>query len=156
MTMLSELCTRLQAGKRAPAKQPVPNPGPERLETGMAWETPVVESLYETRSQLSATDAEWREKIYQQLLKVMDLSLLDSLEPADAVWQIREICQRLLDEHAAPVSAAMHFHSPVNRGACCWDRRFPLTQRSMPMTVFGSFLVTRVCRNSRGSRGSSI
>ena len=104
--MLSELRTRLQAGKRAPAKQPVPNPGPERLETGMAWETPVVESLYETRSQLSATDAEWREKIYQQLLKVMDLSLLDSLEPADAVWQIREICQRLLDEHAAPVSAA--------------------------------------------------
>ena len=70
--MLSELRTRLQAGKRAPAKQPVPNPGPERLETGMAWETPVVESLYETRSQLSATDAEWREKIYQQLLKVMD------------------------------------------------------------------------------------
>jgi len=106
MTMLSELRTRLQAGKRAPAKQPVPNPGPERLETGMAWETPVVESFYETRSQLSATDAEWREKIYQQLLKVMDLSLLDSLEPADAVWQIREICQRLLDEHAAPVSAA--------------------------------------------------
>lgn len=36
----------------------------------------------------------------------MDLSLLDSLEPADATWQIREICQRLLDEHAAPVSAA--------------------------------------------------
>uniref|UniRef100_UPI00289AD022 CpaF family protein n=2 Tax=Stutzerimonas stutzeri group TaxID=136846 RepID=UPI00289AD022 len=47
-----------------------------------------------------------RERTYQQLLKVMDLSLLDSLEPAEAGWQIREICQRLLDEHAAPVSAA--------------------------------------------------
>jgi pilus assembly protein CpaF len=50
-------------------------------------------------------ETEWREKIYQQLLKVMDLSLLDALEPADAVRQIREICQRLLDDHSAPVSA---------------------------------------------------
>ena len=142
MTMLSELRTRLQAGKRAPAKQPVPNPGPERLETGMAWETPVVESLYETRSQLSATDAEWREKIYQQLLKVMDLSLLDSLEPADAVWQIREICQRLLDEHAAPVSAAARQQiikqsgiSPCGstRGRCCLGR--PLQARPVSVST---------------------
>jgi pilus assembly protein CpaF len=36
----------------------------------------------------------------------MDLSLLDSLEHADAVRQIREICLRLLDEHNAPVSAS--------------------------------------------------
>jgi pilus assembly protein CpaF len=51
-------------------------------------------------------EAEWREKIYQQLLKVMDLSLLDSLEQAEATRQIRDICQRLLDEHSAPVSTS--------------------------------------------------
>ncbi|MCQ2049012.1 TadA protein [Stutzerimonas stutzeri] len=104
--MLSELRNRLQTGKRPATRQPDTGPAPERVEGVMAWEMPAVERLYETRSQLSPVDADWRERTYQQLLKVMDLSLLDSLEPADAGWQIREICQRLLDEHAAPVSAA--------------------------------------------------
>jgi len=71
----------------------------------MAWEHVTPAELYETKSHLSPVETEWREKIYQQLLKVMDLSLLDSLEPADAVRQIREICLRLLDDHNAPVSA---------------------------------------------------
>jgi len=106
MTMISELRTRLQTGKRPATRQPDTGPAPERAERVMAWEMPAVERLYETRSQLSPVDADWRERTYQQLLKVMDLSLLDSLEPAEAGWQIREICQRLLDEHAAPVSAA--------------------------------------------------
>ncbi|WP_313481663.1 CpaF family protein [Stutzerimonas kunmingensis] len=104
--MLSELRNRLQTGKRPATRQPDTGPAPERAESVMAWEMPAVERLYETRSQLSPVDADWRERTYQQLLKVMDLSLLDSLEPAEAGWQIREICQRLLDEHAAPVSAA--------------------------------------------------
>ncbi|WP_104098168.1 CpaF family protein [Stutzerimonas kunmingensis] len=104
--MLSELRNRLQTGKRPATRQPDTGSAPERAEGVMAWEMPAVERLYETRSQLSPVDADWRERTYQQLLKVMDLSLLDSLEPADAGWQIREICQRLLDEHAAPVSAA--------------------------------------------------
>lgn len=104
--MISELRTRLQTGKRPATRQPDTGPAPERAERVMAWEMPAVERLYETRSQLSPVDADWRERTYQQLLKVMDLSLLDSLEPAEAGWQIREICQRLLDEHAAPVSAA--------------------------------------------------
>ncbi len=104
--MLSELRNRLQAGKRTPPSAPTPQAAAAAAENLMAWESATVEPPYETRSQLNPIDAEWREKIYQQLLKVMDLSLLDSLEPADATWQIREICQRLLDEHAAPVSAA--------------------------------------------------
>ena len=104
--MLSELRNRLQAGKRTSTRQVEPRPTAEPIDGGMAWELPAAESLYETRSQLNPTDAEWRERIYQQLLKVMDLSLIDALEPSDALWQIREICQRLLDEHAAPVSAA--------------------------------------------------
>ena len=72
----------------------------------MAWEGSAPDTLYETRSRLNPMESEWREKIYQQLLKVMDLSLLDSLEPADAGRQIRELSQRLLDEHSAPVSVS--------------------------------------------------
>ncbi|WP_443190789.1 CpaF family protein [Pseudomonas indica] len=75
-------------------------------EVGLAWEQCAPTETYETRTQLSPVEAEWRERIYQQLLKVMDLSLLDSLEPADAARQIRDICQRLLDDHSAPVSAS--------------------------------------------------
>ncbi|EJM72029.1 Flp pilus assembly protein, ATPase CpaF [Pseudomonas sp. GM49] len=72
----------------------------------MAWERAAPDVLYETKSQVTPVEAEWREKIYQQLLKVMDLSLLDSLEQAEAARQIRDICQRLLDEHSAPVSTS--------------------------------------------------
>ena len=72
----------------------------------MAWEHSAPDIVFETKSQVTPVEAEWREKIYQQLLKVMDLSLLDSLEQAEAVRQIRDICQRLLEEHSAPVSSA--------------------------------------------------
>ncbi|WP_217474556.1 CpaF family protein [Stutzerimonas stutzeri] len=104
--MLSELRNRLQAGKKTSTRQAEPRPTADPADSGMAWELPAAESVYETRSQLNTTDTEWRERIYEQLLKVMDLSLIDALEPSEAAWQIREICQRLLDEHAAPVSAA--------------------------------------------------
>src|SRR3990167_2601815 len=106
--MLSELRNRLrQQPLKAEASTAVeaPEQGASTQEM-MAWEHTTPAELYATKSHLSSVEAEWREKIYQQLLKVMDLSLLDSLEPADAVGQIREICLRLLDENNAPVSAA--------------------------------------------------
>ena len=122
--MLSELRNRLQAGKRTSTRQVEPRPTAEPIDGGMAWELPAAESLYETRSQLNPTDAEWRERIYQQLLKVMDLSLIDALEPSDALWQIREICQRLLYEHAAPVFTQLHIVGIVSLVAqhLGWDK----------------------------------
>ncbi|VXB94382.1 Pilus assembly protein CpaF [Pseudomonas sp. 8AS] len=101
--MLSEFRNRLRlqpapAASKAPAAE-VAEPHV------MAWEVSTPSEVYETRTQLNPVECEWREKVYQQLLKVMDLSLLDSLDPSDAIRQIREICQRLLDEHSAPVSA---------------------------------------------------
>ena len=106
--MLSELRNRLrQQPLKAEASTAVeaPEQGAATQEM-MAWEHTTPAELYATKSHLSSVESEWREKIYQQLLKVMDLSLLDSLEHADAVRQIREICLRLLDEHNAPVSAS--------------------------------------------------
>jgi pilus assembly protein CpaF len=107
--MLSEFRNRL---RQQPAKGKPTNPqeaqamSEDSASVPMAWEACAADILYETRTHLNPMETEWREKIYQQLLKVMDLSLLDSLEPAEAGRQIREICQRLLDEHSAPVSAS--------------------------------------------------
>ena len=98
---------RQQAGKQASAEVvALPVEGADCTSVLMAWEASVPDVVYETRTKLSSMEAEWREKIYQQLLKVMDLSLLDTLELADAGRQIREISQRLLDEYSAPVSAS--------------------------------------------------
>ena len=104
--MLSEFRNRLRQQpdrKAAAARQDAPA---EPAAAPMAWEASAPDPLYETRTQLNPLESEWREKIYQQLLKVMDLSLLDALEPAEATRQVRELGQRLLDEHAAPVSAS--------------------------------------------------
>lgn len=104
--MLSEFRNRLRQ-KPLKAVEAVPAEPAGEVEAGqarMAWEDLAPSELYETKSHLSPVETEWREKVYQKLLKVMDLSLLDSLEQADAVRQIREICLRLLDEQNAPVS----------------------------------------------------
>jgi len=104
--MFNELRNRLRQPppKGAPAAAPV-SEAASQGRAQMAWEEAAPQDNYSTRTQLNPLEVEWREKIYEQLLKVMDLSLLDSLEPAEATRQIREICQRLLDDHSAPVSA---------------------------------------------------
>lgn len=107
--MLSEFRNRLrqQSAKSPPAAvQDMQAKDAESASAPMDWENSAPDTLYETRSRLNPMETEWRERIYQQLLKVMDLSLLDSLEPAEAGRQIRELSQRLLDEHSAPVSAS--------------------------------------------------
>ncbi|EJM62772.1 Flp pilus assembly protein, ATPase CpaF [Pseudomonas sp. GM50] len=102
--MISDFRNRLRKQSGKPASSSATDDLLDPAEEIMAWERAAPDVLYETRSQVTPVEAEWREKIYQQLLKVMDLSLLDSLEQAEATRQIRDICQRLLDEHSAPVS----------------------------------------------------
>jgi pilus assembly protein CpaF len=60
----------------------------------------------EQARQLSPTEREWKQRIYDRLLKVLDLSLLSSLEEHSARNQIREITARLLTEESAPLSLA--------------------------------------------------
>jgi pilus assembly protein CpaF len=60
----------------------------------------------EQMRQLSPTEREWKQRIYDRLLKVLDLSLLGSLEEQAARSQIREITTRLLLEESAPLSLA--------------------------------------------------
>ena len=54
--------------------------------------------------QLSPTEREWKQRIYERLLKVLDLSLLGSLGEEAARSQVREITNRLLLEESAPLS----------------------------------------------------
>ncbi|NJD31185.1 MAG: CpaF family protein [Gammaproteobacteria bacterium] len=56
--------------------------------------------------QLSPTEREWKQKIYERLLKVLDLSLLGSLGEEAARNQVREVTGRLLVEESAPLSLA--------------------------------------------------
>ncbi|MBV7545230.1 CpaF family protein [Pseudomonas sp. PDM26] len=107
--MISDFRNRLRKQAAKSASSQSNQPGDDQLDPAeevMAWERATPDVLYETKSQVTPMEAEWRERIYQQLLKVMDLSLLDSLEQAEATRQIRDICQRLLDEHSAPVSTS--------------------------------------------------
>jgi pilus assembly protein CpaF len=60
----------------------------------------------EQMRQLSPTEREWKQRIYERLLKVLDLSMLGSLEEHAARNQIREITTRLLLEESAPLSLA--------------------------------------------------
>ena len=55
---------------------------------------------------LTPAERQFQDLIYQRLLKVMDLSLIGSLEDREARRQIREICERLLMEEQAPLSVA--------------------------------------------------
>ncbi|EJM16441.1 Flp pilus assembly protein, ATPase CpaF [Pseudomonas sp. GM18] len=107
--MISDFRNRLRKQSGKTAASSAAQLGDDLLDPAeeiMAWERATPDVLYETRSQVTPVEAEWRDKIYQQLLKVMDLSLLDALEQAEATRQIRDICQRLLDEHSAPVSTS--------------------------------------------------
>jgi len=56
--------------------------------------------------QLNPTEREWKQRIYERLLKVLDLSLLGSLGEEDARAQVREATNRLLLEESAPLSLA--------------------------------------------------
>jgi pilus assembly protein CpaF len=104
--MLNELRNRLRQPQNSAPGPVSASPAASQAQAKLAWEEAAEPESYSTRTQLNPLEVEWREKIYAQLLKVMDLSLLDSLEPAEATRQIREICLRLLDDHSAPVSSA--------------------------------------------------
>ena len=67
---------------------------------------PAAKTEPEQMRQLSPTERAWKQRIYERLLKILDLSLLGSLEEHAARSQIREITTRLLLEESAPLSLA--------------------------------------------------
>ena len=53
---------------------------------------------------LTTAEQEWKLRINERLLNVLDLSLLQSVENDKAREQIREIASRLMTEESAPLS----------------------------------------------------
>ena len=57
-------------------------------------------------SRRNNTEAHWKTVIYDRLLKVMDLSLIGTLEPDQARSEIRKICDQLLVEESVPLNSS--------------------------------------------------
>ena len=53
---------------------------------------------------LSPLELEWKQRIHDKLLQVLDLSMLSSVEESKARAQIREVSMRLIIDEAAPLS----------------------------------------------------
>ncbi len=53
---------------------------------------------------LTAQETEWKQRINERLLSVLDLSLIDSVDADSAREEIRSIVDRLLTEESAPLS----------------------------------------------------
>jgi pilus assembly protein CpaF len=53
---------------------------------------------------LAPLEIEWKQRIHDKLLQVLDLSLLSSVDESQARSQIREISMRLIIEEGAPLS----------------------------------------------------
>ena len=53
---------------------------------------------------LTAQETEWKQRINERLLSVLDLSLIDTVETENARQEIREIVDRLMTEESAPLS----------------------------------------------------
>src|SRR5918993_3282937 len=58
----------------------------------------------EGQSALSRLEKEWKLKVHDRLLKIMDLSLIATIEEDVAREQIRETSRRLLEEETAPLN----------------------------------------------------
>ena len=53
---------------------------------------------------LTAQETEWKQRINERLLSVLDLSLIDTVDTDSAREEIRSIVDRLLTEESAPLS----------------------------------------------------
>ncbi len=64
---------------------------------------PAIDEADRTRA-LTAQETEWKQRINERLLSVLDLSLIDTVDSDKAHKEIREIAERLLTEESAPLS----------------------------------------------------
>ena len=80
----SPLDARMRAGEVALTRD---RPGASRLGSG-----------------LSEAEQEWKQAILKRVIKMMDLSLLATLDESTAREQIRETCEGLMAEESRPIN----------------------------------------------------
>lgn len=87
---------------------PEPAPAPE-VEVGQPAAPAARQewTAHERLAMRALTDIErdWQQRIYRELMDMIDLSAIGELEPAEARKQIGGIVDRLLVQHSAPLSA---------------------------------------------------
>ena len=78
----------------------------EKVENNLPDEavTETVTELPSYQDSVSIEEKRWKPLLYQKLLKAMDLSLIGSLDEADARRQIGEILQRMMAEESVPLN----------------------------------------------------
>lgn len=81
---------------------PESNPAHNAVSTVHA-ETPSIPPL--TFDLLTAKDMEYKEKVHNRLMDILDLSLIVKMADEDAKKQISEIARRIIDEESIPIVA---------------------------------------------------
>ena len=59
---------------------------------------------------LTSVESEWKQTVHTRLLNIIDLSLIDTLQEAQARAQIKEICHRVMSEDSAPLNVEQRQH----------------------------------------------
>ncbi|RDB43465.1 CpaF family protein [Halomonas sp. DQ26W] len=57
--------------------------------------------------QLSQAEQEYKQRLFRQLVKVMDLTLLSTLEEREARLQVQQVCESLMSKETLPFNVAM-------------------------------------------------
>ena len=86
-----------------------PNPSPPAVSAGRELrQRESAEPI--SFSALSEQELEWKYRIHQRLMKILDLSLLGSMKEQEARIQIQEQCQRIMAEESVPLSLTARQH----------------------------------------------
>ncbi|MCH4565153.1 CpaF family protein [Halomonas sp. EGI 63088] len=56
---------------------------------------------------LSQSEQEYKQRLFRQLVKVMDLTLLSTLEEREARSQVQQVCESLMSKETLPFNAAL-------------------------------------------------
>ncbi|MCE9680777.1 CpaF family protein [Halomonas alkalisoli] len=57
--------------------------------------------------QLSQAEQEYKQRLFRQLVKVMDLTLLNTLEEREARLQVQQVCESLMSKETLPFNAGV-------------------------------------------------
>jgi len=99
---MASIMNALKGNQTKPAREPG-----QRFQRAVPVESQGEDQVLRAMSPL---EADWKLRIYNRLLEVMDLSLISSIPEDQARSQIRDISTRLLNEASAPLSVEQRQH----------------------------------------------
>ena len=85
-------------------KKPEPIKAEVKAEKKPAPEAPVDDFDSLPLKSMSPAEQQWKAKVHDRLLQMIDLSLIDTLGKEQASKQIEEICQKILNDESAPLN----------------------------------------------------